>query len=168
MNSGIPQAAHIRMSHVSHMNESCLTYEWVMSHIWIQAFHRRLTYEWVMSHIWMSHVSHMNKSCRTLECQTSNMWMSHVAHMNESFHTYEYMCPCHVGLIETNKRRLGRGILDMTHSYVWHDSFICVTWLIHLCDTQKTSHTYDWFMSYIRRNHVTRTDETCPTYKWVM
>jgi len=20
---------------------------------------------------------------------------------------------------------------DMTHSYVWHDSFICVTWLIH-------------------------------------
>ena len=22
---------------------------------------------------------------------------------------------------------------DMTHSYVWHDSFICVTWLIHVC-----------------------------------
>ena len=23
---------------------------------------------------------------------------------------------------------------DMTHSYVWRDSFICVTWLIHTCD----------------------------------
>jgi len=23
---------------------------------------------------------------------------------------------------------------DTTHSYVWHDSFICVTWLIYLCD----------------------------------
>jgi len=23
---------------------------------------------------------------------------------------------------------------DTTHSYVWHDSFICVTWLIHMCD----------------------------------
>ena len=23
---------------------------------------------------------------------------------------------------------------DMTHSYVWHDSFICVTRLIHTCD----------------------------------
>ena len=23
---------------------------------------------------------------------------------------------------------------DMTHLYVWHDSFICVTWLIHMCD----------------------------------
>ena len=23
---------------------------------------------------------------------------------------------------------------DMTHSHVWHDSFTCVTWLIHICD----------------------------------
>jgi len=30
-------------------------------------------------------------------------------------------------------------ICDMTHSYVWHDSFICVTWLIHLCDV---THSY--------------------------
>jgi len=22
---------------------------------------------------------------------------------------------------------------DMTHSYMWHDSFTCVTWLIHVC-----------------------------------
>jgi len=34
-------------SHVTHMNES------------------RHTYEWVMSHIWMSHVTHMNESCHT-------------------------------------------------------------------------------------------------------
>ena len=37
------------MSHVTHMNES---------------YH---TYEWVMSHIWISHVTHMNESCRTYE-----------------------------------------------------------------------------------------------------
>jgi len=23
---------------------------------------------------------------------------------------------------------------DMTNSYVWHDAFICVTWRIHMCD----------------------------------
>jgi len=23
---------------------------------------------------------------------------------------------------------------DMTRSYVWHDSFICVIWLVHMCD----------------------------------
>jgi len=35
----------------------------------------------------------------------------------------------------------------MTHSYVRHDSFICVTWLIHLCDM---THSYMWHDSYIR------------------
>ena len=38
------------MSHVTHMNESCHTYEWVVSHIF-----------------WMSHVTHMNESCHTYE-----------------------------------------------------------------------------------------------------
>jgi len=52
-------------------SESCLWYEWIMSHIWMshvsdmnESCH---TYEWVMSHIWMSHVSHMNESCRSCE-----------------------------------------------------------------------------------------------------
>jgi len=26
------------------------------------------TYEWVMSHVWMSHVTRMNESCHTYEC----------------------------------------------------------------------------------------------------
>ena len=34
----------------------------------------------------------------------------------------------------------------MTHSYVWHDSFIYATWLIHICD--KT-HSYVWHDSLI-------------------
>ena len=33
---------------------------------------------------------------------------------------------------------------DKTHSYVWHDSFICVTWLIHMYDTTHSCHTYEW------------------------
>jgi len=37
------------MGHVTRMNESCHTYEWVMSHVW------------------MSHVTHMNESCHTYE-----------------------------------------------------------------------------------------------------
>jgi len=35
---------------------------------------------------------------------------------------------------------------DMTHTYVWHDSYICVTWLIHMCDM---THTYVWHDSYM-------------------
>jgi len=34
---------------------------------------------------------------------------------------------------------------DMTHSYVWRDSFICVTWLIHMCDM---THSYVWHDSF--------------------
>jgi len=71
------------MSHVTRMNESCHTDEWVMSHMWMSC-HK---YEWVMSHIWMSHVTRMNESCQTHEWVMSHIWMSHVAHMNESCHT---------------------------------------------------------------------------------
>jgi len=31
------------------------------------------------------------------------------------------------------KKRLTH-MCDMPHPYVWHNSFICATWLIHMCD----------------------------------
>ena len=73
------------MSQITHINESCHTYERVMSHIRMGHVTRmnelrhgschtyeRVMYVWVMSHIRMSHVG-----------------MGHVTHMNESWHTYE-------------------------------------------------------------------------------
>ena len=46
--------SHIRMSHVTHINESCCTHEWVTSHIWMSHVthidESRHTYEWLMSH----------------------------------------------------------------------------------------------------------------------
>jgi len=88
---GVRMRKETESCHVTHMNESCHTYEWVIS------------YEWVTSHIWMSHathkrmshVTHMNESCHTYEWVMSHIWMSHathkrmghVTHMNES-------CPC--------------------------------------------------------------------------
>ena len=44
---------------------------------------------------------------------------------------------------------------DMTHSHVRHDSFIRVTWLIHMC---CTTHLYTWRDSFIC---VTRLIHTC-------
>jgi len=35
---------------------------------------------------------------------------------------------------------------DMIHLFMWHDSFICVTWLIHMCDR---THLYVWQDSFI-------------------
>ena len=93
------------MSYVTRMNESCHTYEWVMSHIWMShVIHmnesRRAwnescrTYEWVMSQVWMSHVTHINRAHWPMPTATnarvmSHVWMSHVARMNESCRTYQ-------------------------------------------------------------------------------
>ena len=77
--------------HVTHVNEACHTYEWVMWHIWMshvthvnECCH---TYESVMAYIWMSHVTCMDESCHTYGWVMSRIWMSHVSHLNKSFHT---------------------------------------------------------------------------------
>jgi len=43
---------------------------------------------------------------------------------------------------------------DMTHSCVWHDSFICMTWLIHMCSMRlihmrDMTHSYVWHDSFL-------------------
>ena len=35
---------------------------------------------------------------------------------------------------------------DTTHSYAWHDSFMCVTWLIHMCDVIPSYVWHDLFI----------------------
>jgi len=44
-----------------HVNESCLTSQWVISHTSMS----RLTRQWVVSHTSMRHVSHVNEACLT-------------------------------------------------------------------------------------------------------
>ena len=142
------------VSHVAHMNESLHTYKWVMSHKWMsQVNHMNescYTGEWVMSLIWMSHVTHGNESWHSFEWFMSHTWMSHVTYMNESYHTHERRHRC--GAAPQNSHattKLGSMALlnplmqirscetwlihqcDVTHSLVWHDSCISVTWLIH-------------------------------------
>jgi len=56
-------------------------------------------------------------------------------------------------------------ICDMTCSYVCHDSFIRVTWLIHMCDM---THLYVWHDSFIihqalQLQHVWRDSFICVT-----
>jgi len=87
------EPGHTWTSHGTHVNESCHTYEWVMSNIWMrhvtpmnESCH---TYEQERSHIRMSHVKHMNELWHTYEWVMSHLWTSHVTRMNESLHTYE-------------------------------------------------------------------------------
>jgi len=73
---------HIWKRHATHVDESCHTYEWVMSqprnspssllpfaYEWVMCVSH--TYGWVMcvSHVWMSHVTHVSGSCVCHTCE---------------------------------------------------------------------------------------------------
>jgi len=53
-------------------------------------------------------------------------------------------------------------VCDVTLSYVWHDSFVRVTWLIRVCDM---THSYVWHDSFINYVRVMCVDMT-PSYVW--
>ena len=61
---------------------------------------------------------------------------------------------------------------DTTYSYVWHDSFICVTWLIHMCDLIHSCVWHDLFicvtwlihMCDMTHSHVWRDSFICVTW----
>ena len=57
----------------------------------------------------------------------------------------------------------GVHIRDMTHSYVWHDSFIWVTWLIHMCDL---THSYVWLDSFICVTRLIHMCHMTHSYVW--
>jgi len=55
-------------------------------------------------------------------------------------------------------RLLPLHMCNMTHAYVWHDSFECVTWLIGTCDM---THSYVWHDSFICRSHTSASIWAC-------
>jgi len=52
---------------------------------------------------------------------------------------------------------------DMTHSYEWHDSFICVTRLIHMC---AMTHSYVWHDTFMNELTCDMNKEICNS-SWV-
>jgi len=79
------------------INESCQTFERVMSHVWLSRVkgmngschtYECVMYEWIMSHTWMSHVPCTSESCHIYEwvmshvCM-SHLWMRHVTRMKK-------------------------------------------------------------------------------------
>jgi len=160
--------SHVWMSHVKHLNEWRHTYEWVTSHTWMSHVthmnESRHTYEWVTSHIWMSHVPHMNESSHLMRvCE----W---VTHMNKSHiwmsHTYEWVTHMKESHTKSNSQKLDSSLplvraCDMT--YVWQDSFICVTWLVHMCDM---THAYVWHDSFMCLTWLVPKCDMTNSYVW--
>jgi len=147
--------SHTWMSHVAYMNESCHIHEWVMSHIHARVivtytwkcnvtfflfFFLSRMYGWVMSHMheWVMSCTHRRQEKQR---KTVGVWRQFRLTARKlrkvSLRWRIYTC-------------------DRTHSYVWHDSIMCVTWLIHTCDM---THPYMWHDSSIC---VSAMPPTCP------
>jgi len=122
------------MSHVTHMNESCHTYEWVMAHIWItRLIHICLwstrgtwpTHLYTMTHLYVWHDSDADSVDEARDG----------SHMNESFHCTK----------ETHE------LID-----VFHDSITRVTWWVSWlrcwqCWPSPCWITYEWVMLLYKR-----------------
>jgi len=134
----------------------------------------RRSYECVLSHIWMSHVIHMKKSItwlRSLLQKVNNMTQvsfdSGLQKRPESCYSYEkvngkdsiqlqmtHSCVCHDSFMCVT------GLIDtcdMTHAHVWHDhscvwhdAFVRVTWRIHMHAQCHTQHTQMGGMGWLR------------------
>ena len=185
------------MSHVTHINESRHTHEWVMPHTWMShathmkesrhthtqiMSHRYIphylmslsrvemshvhTSEWVMPHKWTSHVTHTRKTChmwhaltnvsrdiqdeerhrktdivrRDLSRKTFTMSQFTMSRKTTRLRCFTMSC------LTMSRKTFVRHRKTMSHVhtsyvYVWHDSFICVAWLIPVCHDsfRKTS-----------------------------
>ena len=157
--------SHVRMSHVTHMNESCHandasnhTHEYLMKKD-----------RFIMSRIWMSHVTYMNESCPKHEWVMSHMWMVRFMHMMRQI---------------THTNTSWRKTYSSFQAYEWVKSQV---WMSHVADMNESCHKYGWVMSHTQMHHRerqidhgTQTNETFRTYetsfmghvthtrKWVM
>jgi len=98
---------------------------------------------------------------------TGATWRIHLCDMTHSYiwHTYEwvsrmcnmthlYVCHTCAGAVESCVWCVWRNLRDMTYSLMWHDAFIWVwhnlfmrvTWLIHVCNMTHSCVSHDLFM----------------------
>ena len=93
---------HIWMSHVTHTNESCHTYEWVMSHIWMshvthidESYHAYKLY-YICTHIDESYRTHI-RTCTHICTHIDESHRTHIhkyTHICTHIHTYTHIHTC--------------------------------------------------------------------------
>jgi len=54
-------------------------------------------------------------------------------------------------------------MFDAIHSHVWHNSSVCVIWLIHMCDM---THSYVWHDSFICVTWLIHMCDMTHSYLW--
>jgi len=116
---------------------------------------------WGTSYTSRRHVSHIWWSMR-------HIWVIPVLHVTHSFVSRDsFICArCHLSsrVIHTNESQVVwhmRYVPHMSHSCSLHDSFICFTWLVHMCQMPPIESRLHGVMLF----HVTRSYVPDATYK---
>jgi len=98
------------------------------------------------------------KLCQITLLHTATHSVHHGQAQDASNHTYEWLIhPC-----------------NMTQSFRWHDSFICVSsvmsrmWMSHVTYMNESCHMYEWVTSHIWMSHVKKMNESCHVDERVM
>ena len=134
------------MRHVTHMNASCHTYEWVMSHTWMV----HVTHKWC-------HITRMDESCHTYDSFMLHIWMSYVTYMNESCHTCEWV---------TSHARMSH----VTHEWVTsHMNESRHIWMSHVTHMNVARQMYEWVTSHMNLRHDNNGCAICQNcrFSWV-
>jgi len=146
-----------------------------MSHLNIGVVPRITSHYWVMSH----------ESCNiTLLTSHAIVWrdaflcvpgllysgvtwlfcMCDTTHLHDSFIRVTWLVPICDPICDVTESCTPMFRCDMTQLYVWNDSFICVTWLIHMCDM---THSCVWCGSFICVRDMTHSCVWCGPFMCV-
>jgi len=117
------------ISHITHMNESCHTHEWAISHTWMSHdTHEITTHCSLPAHVCSVCVCCVCTVSACVFCLDVCFVCIYVFAGTFCFFAHAPGLPCiHVR--------------DMIYSCVWHDIFVCVSWHILLRDV---THSYVW------------------------
>ena len=168
---------YMRYTWLIHMCDITHAYVWhdsficdmTHSYVWHDSFICDMTdsyvwHDWIIRVTWLIYMRDMTHvyAWNSFICVT---WLIHTCDMT---HFTIKLCHLHRCLRETQKTILIvtqthesihfklEPYIHMTHFYAWN-SFICVTWLIHMCDmthlTTKLCHLTSSWLIYMRETH---------------
>jgi len=150
--------AHISVSHVPYMSESCLYMNFGM------CTHKDKS---VVSHLWVSHAPYMSESCPMYE-------LSHVSYIDESCPIYRWVMShiwvSHVSYMNFGLHPQGQisRVSYMSESSLIYEWVMSHIWVSHGSYMSESCPTYEWVMPNIWVSHAQHMSESWLTYRWVM